>query len=65
MLQDQQATLQLPPGKNLQIVDDYHGEIDLKKQYLQNSTAGENRQQRRYPLWSNQRRPGRYHDKND
>ena len=65
----QQETRQLPSGTNLQIVDDYDGELDLPQgdeeaipTQQQNNMTREDSQQRRYPLLNNQRRPSRYHD---
>ena len=58
----QQETRQLPPGTNLQIVDDYDGELDLPQlqgdeeaipTQQQNNMTRENSQQRRYSLRSN------------
>ena len=59
----QQATRQLPPGTNLQIVDDYDSEIDVQRDeeaiptQQQNNMTREDSQQRRYLLRNNQRRP--------
>ena len=67
----QQATRQLPPGTNLQIVDDYDGKIDLQRDeeaiptQQQNNITREDSQQRRYPLRNNRRRPARYREEDD
>jgi len=67
--EDQQATSrQLPPGTNLQIVDDHDDELNLQRDEeaipapQQNNMTGEDGQQRRYPLRSNRRMPARYRE---
>ena len=67
----QQATRQLPPGTNLQIVEDYDGETDLQRDeetiptQQQNNMPREDGQQRRYPIRNNRRRPARYREEDD
>ena len=67
----QQETRQLPPGTNLQIVDDYDGKLDLPQlqgdeeaipTQQQNNMTREDSQQRRYSLRNNRSRPARYRD---
>ena len=68
----QQEARQLPSGTNLQIVDDYDGELDLPQgdeeaipTQQQNNMTREDSQQRRYPLRDNRRKPARYRDGDD